>query len=531
MPSAPWWTCYTAWVAASVGVAVRINRNVEEPYMDEIFHVYQAQAYCRGDWTYWDPALTTPPGLYLVPAALALAERYLEPILATFPAKIASFDPCSLSSLRTVNLLLSILLPFLYPSLLHHLHTSSGDTRPLRRSYDWEGLVIAMFPLIQWWSWLFYTDMASVVCVLLCWRAALRKRHLSSALLGAVSLLFRQTNIVWVAFVAAQAAIRVLGLPKKEGKSAGKTGIDPLLWDARPVDLVKTPLAVLRVAFTRLPNLAPVIAAYLPVFLAFLAFIRWNGGIVLGESVLVASKTSSLTPLPAGDKQNHIATVHVAQLYYLVAFAGVLFAPLVLMPVRAGCHRVRSACYGLFGSLTHATFSILALAVSCYTIQHYTIAHPFLLADNRHYCFYLWRRVINLRWWTRYALSIGYLTAGRLIYDQLAHAHLMALSTLMLLVGATSAVLIPSPLLEPRYFLLPLLILRLYFSPSTTSFTSLDKRRRLILEAAFYLAIQAACVWLFLQKPFVWDIQVGADGKGHEGRDEREVGRLQRFMW
>lgn len=74
----------------------------------------------------------------------------------------------------------------------------------------------------------------------------------------------------------------------------------------------------------------------------------------------------------------------------------------------------------------------------CLTIKHYTcvslahatrdklinlpflrIAHPFLLADNRHFCFYLWRRVINLRWWTRYALSIGYLVAGRLIYDGL----------------------------------------------------------------------------------------------------------------
>ncbi|EGU10888.1 Glycosyltransferase family 59 protein [Rhodotorula toruloides ATCC 204091] len=325
MPTASWWACYAAWAAASVGVAMRINRTVGEPYM---------------------------------------------------------------------------------------------------------GLVIAMFPLVQWWSWLFYTDMASVVCILLCWRTALQQRHVQSALLGAISLLFRQTNIVWIAFIAAQAAIRELELPKKEVKLAGGKA---------------TPFAVARVALAQLPTLAPVIAAYLPVFLAFLAFIRWNGGIVLG------------------DKQNHVATVHVAQLYYLVAFAGVLFWPVIVTP-----RRVRVACYELIGSPRRAMLSLLALAVICYTIKHYTIAHPFLLADNRHFCFYLWRRVINLRWWTRYALSPGYLLAGRLIYDQLA---------------------------------------------------------------AFYLAIQAACVWLFLEKPFVWDIQVGEDGKGLEGRDEREVGRLQRFMW
>ncbi|BGP35598.1 glucosyltransferase [Rhodotorula toruloides] len=504
MPTASWWACYAAWAAASVWVAVRMNRTVGEPYMDEIFHVPQAQAYCRGDWKYWDPALTTPPGLYLLPAALAHAKRLLEPIVAHLPANLAAFDSCVLPSLRAVNLLVSLFLPLLYSSLLHLLHIFAGDTRPRRQSYDWQGLIIAMFPLIQWWSWLFYTDMASVVCVLLCWRAALRKKQLQSALLGAISLLFRQTTIIWVAFVAAQAAIRNLELPKK-GDSGGR--VDPQLWDARPVHLVSTPLVVARAALTRLPALAPVIAAYLPVFLAFLAFVRWNGGIVLG------------------DKQNHVATVHVAQLYYLVAFAGVLFAPLLVTS-----WQVRVACYGLIGSPRRAAVSLLALTGVCYTIKHYTIAHPFLLADNRHFCFYLWRKVINLRWWTRYALSPGYLLAGRLIYDQLARARLMALSTLLLLAGATSAVLIPSPLLEPRYFLLPLLILRLYFSSSSTS-TTLIRRRQLVFEAAFYLTIQAACVWLFLAKPFVWDIQVGADGKGLEGRDEREIGRLQRFMW
>jgi hypothetical protein len=30
---------------------------------DEPFHVPQAQAYCRNEWTVWDPKLTTPPGL------------------------------------------------------------------------------------------------------------------------------------------------------------------------------------------------------------------------------------------------------------------------------------------------------------------------------------------------------------------------------------------------------------------------------------------------------------------------------------
>lgn len=30
---------------------------------DEPFHVPQVQAYCNGDFSYWDPKITTPPGL------------------------------------------------------------------------------------------------------------------------------------------------------------------------------------------------------------------------------------------------------------------------------------------------------------------------------------------------------------------------------------------------------------------------------------------------------------------------------------
>lgn len=110
----------------------------------------------------------------------------------------------------------------------------------------------------------------------------------------------------------------------------------------------------------------------------------------------------------------------------------------------------------------------------------------------------------------------------------------MTLSTLVLSAGATCAVLVPTPLLEPRYFLTPLLILRIYLSPSSAPapLPQYHHHRRLILEAMLYLTVQAVCVWLFLDRPFKWDdIEVGPDGKGLHGRDEREVGRWQRFMW
>ncbi|GAA5824237.1 hypothetical protein JCM3770_004342 [Rhodotorula araucariae] len=534
-------------VAAVGAVAVAINCAVPEPYMDEIFHVPQAQAYCSGDWSYWDPALTTPPGLYLLPAVLSHVLRAVPAFDRIFPA----FDPCSVTSLRSLNLLLSLLLPCIYTSLLrlltpsHESRRNAHDNAPEptssatctdMRSAACEGWVIALFPLLGWWSWMYYTDMASVVSVLLCWRAGLRKQYGRSAALGAASLLFRQTNIAWIAFIAAQAAVSEVEQASPLGQAGGVR--DPLLGDVRPVDFVHTPFSLALSALSHVSSLLPILAAYLPVFGAAAAFVKWNGGIVLG------------------DKANHVPTIHVAQVYYCIAFAGVFFFPHLV-----GVAQIKAAGKSLGGSATRLLVTVSALAVMCWTIQHYTIAHAFLLADNRHYSFYLWRRVINMHPLARYVLVPGYLFAATLIWHALARARTMHLSTLVLFLVATVAVLVPTPLLEPRYYLLPLVILRLYLAPAPPSslpsdgssppphkrnHAALRRRRahpppvapttrnrtaRLALEATAYVAIQAVSVWLFLAKPFYWDVEVGADGRGLEGRDAREAGRVQRFMW
>ncbi|KAG0254461.1 glucosyltransferase [Mortierella polycephala] len=56
---------------------------------------------------------------------------------------------------------------------------------------------------------------------------------------------------------------------------------------------------------------------YLTLLAGFGAFVRWNGGIVLG------------------DRSNHVATVHVVQLFYFVAFASgmSIFAILGSVPI------------------------------------------------------------------------------------------------------------------------------------------------------------------------------------------------------
>lgn len=49
-------------IGLCVSLALLVSHVVPDPYMDEIFHVPQAQRYCKGDMT-WDPMITTLPGV------------------------------------------------------------------------------------------------------------------------------------------------------------------------------------------------------------------------------------------------------------------------------------------------------------------------------------------------------------------------------------------------------------------------------------------------------------------------------------
>lgn len=75
---------YLVFCGICVTIFKELNAIVLEPYMvesilwfqldqlywlagnlkDEPFHIPQAQAYCRGEFSTWDPKITTPPGLW-----------------------------------------------------------------------------------------------------------------------------------------------------------------------------------------------------------------------------------------------------------------------------------------------------------------------------------------------------------------------------------------------------------------------------------------------------------------------------------
>ncbi|KAL7419037.1 hypothetical protein Q5752_005873 [Cryptotrichosporon argae] len=435
---------------ASITAFVLVSREVTEPYLDEIFHIPQTQRYCAGDCYSWDPSITTPPGLYLLSAG---SLRLLS-------------QPCTPAALRATNLAVLFLITIPLYALLPR-------SRPRRLA---ETATIASFPLLFFFANLYYTDVASAAAVLAVYALADRDRHWLAGLAGAASLTIRQTNIVWVGFVLVLALLRRLSVPDPRLVNASLRDVPCAILSAAQSAL-RRPVIVLRVA---LP--------YTPALLGFTAFLVWNGGIVLGHH------------------EHHAAVAHFAQLLYFLAFASVL-----LFPVFFSTRTIRDAfAYGL-SSPRRAAASTAALLLINLVIHCYTIIHPFLLADNRHYVFYVFRRLIAPVP-IRHALSPLYLAAAWAWASRMRGAPLL---WSLGFAACTSAVLVPTPLVEPRYFLVPTLLLRVQLARADKGHGNVEPDARLWAEWVWYTAINTATTALFLTVKFRWD---GWDG-------------WMRFMW
>jgi alpha-1,2-glucosyltransferase len=146
--------------------------------------------------------------------------------------------------------------------------------------------------------------------------------------------------------------------------------------------------------------------------------------------------------------------------------------------------------------------SLIAI-VNAYWVR---IQHPFLF-DNRHYTFYVWRRVFKLHQVMPYLMVPGYLACiwawflrvGEhpvRVHSSSFDNHLIGpdqtiLQTL-LLPACVLPTLLPTPLLEPRYFLIPYILLRAQV-PDVPSWG-------IALEGLWYACINAVTMWVFLYR-------------------------------
>ena len=120
MAAFPFFSFCSALLAISLGIFIQFNTKQPQPYMDEIFHIPQAQKYCHFKFKEWDPKITTLPGIYLVSfAGLRALSFFLGRELHLL---------CSTFFLRMTNVLFLMGNVWLLRQLLIHIHCSC-DTK------------------------------------------------------------------------------------------------------------------------------------------------------------------------------------------------------------------------------------------------------------------------------------------------------------------------------------------------------------------------------------------------------------------
>ncbi|KAJ8703038.1 glucosyltransferase [Pleurotus ostreatus] len=437
---------FIAFCGLCITVLKELNHVVTESYMDEPFHVPQAQAYCEGDFATWDPKITTPPGLYLMSVVLK---------------RIFMFK-CTLPMLRLTTTFTLLALPIMLTKLLCFHQRERPPSSLLSPSI--EALVLSSFPVAWFFGFLYYTEVPSVLTVTAMIVFAAQGKHSLAALLGLVSCTFRQTNVVWVLY--AYGISQLAELKYRKGSEKRSSLHDPPALDASLGDFSKTVMSFPSV----FPEILPSFLPYAGVFAAFGTFVAWNGGIVLG------------------DKSNHIPSLHIPQVYYFVAFSTAFGWP-VLISGEGGILGLLSEVWNrMFGSVKRIVSTTLIMAAMSVTIHYFTIHHPFLLSDNRHYTFYVWRRIYMLHPAIPHLLVPVYLACAWAWFLRVGKQQTI-LQTLLLPICVLPT-LLPTPLLEPRYFLIPYILLRVQIV-DTPSWG-------LAVEGAWYTLINAVTMYVFL---------------------------------
>lgn len=399
-----------------------IDAIVPDPYLDEVFHVGQAHAYLRGQWEIWDPKLTTPPGLYLASWIL------WKPPLALGLRHVFTDILTDASALRFTNIIGSVLLAWLVRSLLLlNIEVRDGNCGRkhesnvrCKRCPNWSGwelihttINVYLFPPLFFFYGLYYTDVLSALSVLYAYRCYLAKQQTRVLFAGLLSLLFRQTNIFWVSFFLGGLELcRTIpkGRPEIEfpsqptfydvieGSWQHASAYDPLISQACFEDYIKTGISYAIAGLTNFSTVMWSMSSYLVILCAFAEFVFWNGGVVLG------------------DKENHVASLHLTQMIYIwpyfAFFSWPLLYPQYHLALAQPIFPVR---------ITKGKISATTMAVMLVVIRYNTIVHPFTLADNRHYMFYVFRILLRHP-------SIKYLAV--LIYIDCAWDTLSALSWL-----------------------------------------------------------------------------------------------------
>ncbi len=289
----------------------------------------------------------------------------------------------------------------------------------------------------------------------------------------------RQTNAVWIAFIAARSIIEICLL---DYSAVADTNTNKTKKTKKPAETSSNLSAdiplLLRRTWTLKFQLLYQLWPLLSVVLGFAVFVLYNGGIVVG------------------DKDNHVPVRHLMQPLYFVLYCTICLAPVYWIPKTMK----RTLSRTFTSTFQTLTLLIILAATLAFAVAKGTLVHPFLLADNRHYTFYLWRRVVNYTPWMRYALIPAYM------FSILAINALFAGSCgkragqrpieRVLFAATVAIVLIPAHLIEFRYYTIA--FYAVFMMSSTPSVATLA------VTAGGFAAVNALTLYVFALRPSLW---------------------------
>uniref|UniRef100_A0A336LNB5 Dol-P-Glc:Glc(2)Man(9)GlcNAc(2)-PP-Dol alpha-1,2-glucosyltransferase n=1 Tax=Culicoides sonorensis TaxID=179676 RepID=A0A336LNB5_CULSO len=415
--------------------------------IDEEFHLKQGLHYCNGRYYIYDPKITTFPGLYFISSLV-----------------LGPFGLCTDYFLRLTCFICSI-----FNFVLFYKIRCTVSEIEQKRVNTLEALTLSLLPPLYFFNHLYYTDVPALTTVLLMLCLALKERHFLGTFAAIASVAMRQTNIVWVGMVLGVSVLNYVvsrAHPFLSGKFKGRSGhISYTLRDIFTV--IDVYLHRPDLIWTHFKAIMMIFYGYISVIVGFLMFLWYNGSIVIG------------------DKCAHQASVHIPQIFYFSLFL-TIFAPSLII----------SKLNSIFKLILRQWLLFLILAIAFAIIIRYnTLVHPYLLADNRHYTFYLWNRFYGKYEFARYIIIPIYLLSLSCLYCLLNENQRSTGFTILYIVCTIASIALQR-LIEIRYFILPYIYLRLHLNNV--------KPKYILIELVLYLALNVCTFYLFFTKEIVW---------------------------
>lgn len=423
-------------------------------YMDEIYHIPQAQSYCNHNFTYWDDKITTFPGLYLQSYGMKTVANAI--IFHITNQSISEYISCTPTFLRLCNAVTSFLLYCVLKRCRHKLQSKVNDSIDV-------ALLLFLYPLNAFYYCLYYTDTASTFFLVLTYYISLCREGTLLVSINNIMLLFassmavlvRQTNAIWLLFFIGVHSLTFLEVTDKTMYSMHNI------------------FRLIRRVIETLPLLLLLNWSLIVPIAMFLAFVFYNKGVVVG------------------DREHHAMVYHLSMPLHALALTGALESPLLLSSPEISQFLSRFML-----NRRNILIHVGGIIATSYILYYCTYSHPFLLSDNRHYTFYLWKRFLN---YPIVRISLAPVYYLLIVVNAYIIGRYKQFVWCLMYLAAVLVTLIPAALLEFRYFTPAVIIAILNLPPLVPG----DKWK-LLMSLIICSIVSIVTIYIFIYKPYTW---------------------------